>query len=169
MSREWKAIHIFKMRFLTRSRLSAARHNGRSRRRLSRTLATRTHRISGRWGSEARELQLAAQILASVGHITRSNPIIAGGTESRLIIITTGTMRFMTVLEILAETIRLSHVTTSGMARIQWARQLATIRWETRSGWRPARSGSVVVTRTRETAHRRDISSAWNGSLHRIR
>ena len=70
-SRESKAIRTFKIRCLSLPRLLAGCRCHISRRRLNRTSPTRTRRMSGRWGSEARELQLAAQILVSVGHTTR--------------------------------------------------------------------------------------------------
>ena len=71
MSPESKAIRTFKIRCLSLSRLLAACRCQINRRRLNRTSPTRTRRMSGRWGSEARELQLAGQILVSVGHTMR--------------------------------------------------------------------------------------------------
>ena len=71
MSRESKAIRTFEIRCLSLPRLLAACRCRINRRQLNRTSPTRTRRMYGRWGSEARELQLAAQILVSVGHTTR--------------------------------------------------------------------------------------------------
>ena len=85
------------------------------------------------------------------------------------ITITTGTTPFTTALEIHAATIRRSLATTTVMARTRSGLRLATTAWVIRLGWRPARNGSVAVTWTRATAHRPDISSAWNGFLRLTR
>ena len=139
------------------------------RRRLSRASITRTRRMCGRWASGARESRSAEPILVSAGHITRSNLTTAAGTESPPITITTGMIPSTTALEILAATIRRCLATTSVMARIRSGLRLAMTAWVIRSGWRPARSGSVAVTWTRGTAHRQDTSNAWSGFLRLIR
>ena len=114
-----------------------ARRNRRSRRRSSRASVTRTHRMCGRWASGVRELRSAAQILASVGLITRLSRITAAGTESRPITITIGMMPFTTVSEIPAATIRLFLATTLAMARIPSARRLATTAMGNQIGMAP--------------------------------
>ena len=58
------------MRFLSLLILLAARRD-RKPETVERTSPTPTRRMCGRWGSGARELPLAAQILVSVGHTTR--------------------------------------------------------------------------------------------------
>src|SRR6476659_5659126 len=85
--------------------------------------------------------------------------------ESQPITIITGMTQSTTALEIHAAMIRLFLATILVMARIRWAQRLATTQWETRSGWRPSRNGSDVVTWIKATAHLPDTSSAWNGSL----
>src|SRR6266516_1088830 len=153
------------MCFLNRTLLLRHPRKRRGRRPLNRALLTRTRRMCGRWDSEARELRWPGLTLASVGPITRSNLIIAAGTESRPITITIGTIPSMTALEILAVMIRPSLVMITVMALILSALRLATTVWATRLGWRPAQDGSAATTWTRVTAHRPDTSSAWNGSL----
>ena len=96
-------------------RLVAASIN---RRRLNRTSPTRTRRMSGRWGSEARELQLAAQILVNVGTHNALKPQYGAGMESRPITTITGMTQSTTALEIRAAMIRRSLATTTVITRI---------------------------------------------------
>src|SRR5947208_14769773 len=70
-----------------------------------------------------------------------------------------------TALEIPAAMIRLFLATTLATARIPSGRRLGMTAWAIRSEWRAGRSGSVVVTWTRETAYRQGTSSEWQGFL----
>ena len=70
----------------------------------------------------------------------------------------------MTASATLAATIRHSLAMISFTAPTPPAQRSATTAAATRSGWRPAQSGSVAVTWTRATARRPDTSSAWNFS-----
>src|SRR5262249_36935106 len=135
-------------------------------RQLNRASPIPTRRTCGHWALEDRELRLPGLTRASAGRIMRLSRITAVGTDRTSIMITIGTTPSTTALATLAEMIRLSLAMTTVMALIRQALGLAMMALVIRSGWRRARSGSVVVTWTRATAHRRDTSNAWNFSLH---
>jgi hypothetical protein len=154
------------MTFLNPVRLSTHHCNPVPLRRSSLASNTRTRPTYGRWDSEARLSLLPAQIPVFAGPITRSSLTTVAGTEQTRTTTLTGTIPFITVWAIRAETIRSSLVTTSSTARTPPARRSATMAWATRLEWRPAQNGSVAVTWTRAMAHRRGTSSAWNFSSH---
>jgi hypothetical protein len=166
-----QATRLFTMTFLNRAPLSnrlwCPAHLA-LRRRSSRALLTRMRLTCGRWDSEARLSLLPAQIRVNAGHITRSSRTTVGGTESTPITTLTGTIQFMTVWAILAATIRNSLAMISSTAPTQLAQRLAMTAALIRLEWRPGQNGSVAVTWTRATAHRRGTSSAWNSSLRLI-
>src|ERR1700730_10966746 len=106
MWREWKAIRTFEILFLSRTLSLKHLRNHKGQRRLNRASVIRMRRMYGRWDSEVRELRWPELTLASVGLITRSSLIIAAGTESPPITITTGMIPFTTASETRAVTIR---------------------------------------------------------------
>ena len=136
-----------------------------TRRRSSPELLTRTRRTSGRSDSRGKPLSLRARIPVFAGRITRLNRTTAAGTESNANHNYNWHDSIHDRWAILAGMIRQSLVTISSMAAIPRAQRSATMAAPTRSGWRPAQSGSVAVTWTREMAHQPGTSSAWNSSL----
>ena len=115
---------------------------------------TRMRRRYGRKGSPGRILSLPARTRAFAGPITLSSRITVAGTGKMPITITTGTIPFMTVSVTFAETIRRSRATTRLTARTPRARWSVMTDRVTRSGWRPAQSGSVAGTWTQTLARR---------------
>jgi len=161
-----QAIRTFTTTFLSRARLRNHHYSPAPRRPSSRGLLTRMRRMSGRSGSRGKLSSLRAPTPVFAGRTTRLNRTTVAGTESTAITTLTGTIPSMTVWAILAGMIRSNLVMISSTARIQPAQRSATMAALIRLEWRPAQNGSVAVTWTRGTAHRRGTSSAWNFSLH---